>query len=69
MDENYKPDDKVKAFEKTQEREPWPLGIFYNVEGKKSFEENLPVYEGNRTPLYKRDRDMSVVREILESKR
>jgi 2-oxoglutarate ferredoxin oxidoreductase subunit beta len=52
---------------KALEKEPYPLGILYKVEGRKTFEENLACYEKDRMPLYKRERDISDVAEFLKS--
>jgi 2-oxoglutarate ferredoxin oxidoreductase subunit beta len=52
---------------KALEKEPYPLGILYKVEGRKTFEENLACYEKDWTPLYKRERDISDVAEFLEN--
>jgi hypothetical protein len=51
------------------EESPWPLGIIYKNETKKTFEDNLaPYLEGNQTPLYKRSRKADIVRRLLEEK-
>ncbi|MCK9364512.1 MAG: hypothetical protein M0P74_13045 [Syntrophales bacterium] len=57
------------ALAKAMEESPWPLGIIYKNETKKTFEDNLaPYLEGNQTPLYKRSRKADIVRRLLEEK-
>jgi len=58
------------AMAKASEESPWPLGIIYRNETKKTFEDNLaPYIAGDRTPLYKRSRKSEIVRRLLEEKR
>ncbi len=62
-------DDKVKALSLAFSESPWPLGIFYEVNGFKTFEDSLPVYEHSHEPLYKRTRNMDILREIMNQKK
>ena len=54
--------DKLKALALAFSESPWSLGIIYEIEGVKTFEDSLPVYEDLREPLYKRTRDMNVLK-------
>ncbi|MBN1939368.1 MAG: 2-oxoacid ferredoxin oxidoreductase [Candidatus Aminicenantes bacterium] len=58
---DYDPSDRVGAFKKSLEEEPFPLGIIYQNDSRKTFEENLAVYETNGLPLYRREVDMKMV--------
>ena len=62
-------DDKLKALSLAFSESPWPLGIFYKVEGFKTFEDSLPVYEQSRDPLYKRTMSMDILKEIMSQKK
>lgn len=66
---DYNPADKAAAFCKALETGPWPLGIIYREEGKPTFEDNLPLYKGDATPLYRRARNVDRIKKLLESKR
>jgi 2-oxoglutarate ferredoxin oxidoreductase subunit beta len=66
---DYDPTNKVKAFEKSLESEPWPLGLIYRSDSRKSYNKNVPIFENDNTALYKRKRDISVVKEIMESRK
>jgi 2-oxoglutarate ferredoxin oxidoreductase subunit beta len=66
---DYDPTNRVKAFEKSLEREPWPLGLIYKSDSRKSYNKNISMFENDSTPLYKRKRDISVIRKIMESKK
>jgi 2-oxoglutarate ferredoxin oxidoreductase subunit beta len=65
LKEDYDPSDREAAMARAFEKEPYPLGILYRVEGKKTFEENLACYEKDGTPLYRRERSPSVVAKYL----
>jgi 2-oxoglutarate ferredoxin oxidoreductase subunit beta len=68
LPEGYNPDNKVGSFEKALESSPWPLGIIYLEEGKPAFEDTIHLYAQDKTPLYRRQRDLSIVKELLKSK-
>lgn len=53
LDESHNPHDQFSAYSKAMESEKLPLGIFYINENKSTHEETLPVYENDKTPLYK----------------
>ena len=53
LNKEYNPLDRIGAFKKSIEKEPFPLGIFYK-NNKKTFNENLKTYEYNNNPLFKR---------------
>ncbi len=66
--DDHDPHNKLEAFEKAIEEDPYPLGIFY-INEKPSFEEQIPAYLNNKTPLWKRKPKFEKIKEILESKK
>jgi len=65
IDENHDPQDRARAFGKSLESNPFPLGIFYINTHKIPFEENLSLYRRDTIPLYQRKRDIEGVRRFL----
>lgn len=55
LDASYDPKDRTQAFRKAVETEKLPLGIFYVNENKPVFEEQIPAYKADPTPLWKRE--------------
>ncbi len=66
---DYDTTNRVTAFEKSLEREPWPLGLIYTSDSRTSYSKNVPMFENDSTPLYRRKRDISVITKIMESKK
>lgn len=66
LEEGYDPTDRKAAMMKAFEKEPYPLGILYREEGKKTFEENLACYAEDKTPLYRRKRKPALVAQFLK---
>jgi 2-oxoglutarate/2-oxoacid ferredoxin oxidoreductase subunit beta len=66
---DYDPSDRTGAFAKALEEEPFPLGIVYRSNHRKTFEENLAVYGTDKRPLFKRETDMNELKALLESKK
>jgi 2-oxoglutarate ferredoxin oxidoreductase subunit beta len=67
--DDYDPSDRSNAFKKSLEEEPFPLGIIYKSNHRKTFEENLEVYNKDKTPLYKREVDADKLKaEIMNKK-
>ena len=68
LEEDYKPNDCIKAFQRAMEKEKLPLGIFYQNSSIPVFEEVLPAYQdGKTTPVIHRKRDLKKVAEKLLS--
>ncbi|MDZ7797488.1 MAG: thiamine pyrophosphate-dependent enzyme [Candidatus Marinimicrobia bacterium] len=59
--DDFDTSDRAKAFQKSLEKEPFPLGIIYKSNHRKTFEENLEVYKRNKLPLYKNEVDSKKV--------
>lgn len=62
---DYDPSDRAAAFAKALEEIPFPLGVLYESDARKSFEETLPVYREDRSPLRGRGHDPSALREAM----
>jgi 2-oxoglutarate ferredoxin oxidoreductase subunit beta len=68
LGDDYDPSDRSEAFKKSLEEEPFPLGLIYENAGRKTFEENLAVYEKDRSPLYRREVDMKAVEAAIRAR-
>ena len=60
---------RAAAFAKALEEMPFPLGVLYESDARKSFEETLPAYREDRSPLRERSRDAELVRQAILEKR
>jgi 2-oxoglutarate ferredoxin oxidoreductase subunit beta len=68
LPEDFDTFDRVKAFEKSLEEKPYPLGIIYQNNERKTFEETLQVYKNKKLPLYKNDLDLKKVEAEIRTK-
>ncbi|MBI9032770.1 2-oxoacid ferredoxin oxidoreductase [bacterium] len=68
LPEDFDNSDRVKSFEKSLETGPYPLGVIYKSNHRKTFEENLQVYKKNKDPLYKKEIDLKKVEKLINSK-
>ncbi|MHA1410407.1 MAG: thiamine pyrophosphate-dependent enzyme [Candidatus Odinarchaeia archaeon] len=68
LDETYEPVDRVNAFKKAIETEKLPIGIFYMNNKRKTFEENIRVYENDDTPLFRREVNKIRLLKLIKSK-
>lgn len=66
--DDYDPSDRVEAFKKSLEEEPFPLGIIYKSGHRKTFEECIDVYKSDKRPLYMREVDRNKVVSEIRSK-
>jgi len=57
------------AFRRATETGEYPLGIFYQNPGKKTFEDNLSIYHDEKTPLFQRELNMEKIMDLVETKR
>jgi 2-oxoglutarate ferredoxin oxidoreductase subunit beta len=67
--EDHDPHDRGEAFRRASETGPYPLGIFYQNQGKKTFEENLSIYMDDQRPLYQRGVNQDMVRKLIQFKK
>ena len=65
----YDRGDRAAAFAKALEEMPFPLGVLYESDERKSFEETLPAYREDKSPLRERSRDAELVRQAILEKR
>lgn len=64
----YKANNRAEAFARALEETPFPLGVLYESDQRRPFEELLPVYQKDKSPLRDRKRDMAVLRTIIGEK-
>lgn len=69
LEDDHDPSNRNMAFSRATETGEYPLGIFYRNPHKKTFEENLSVYQDEKSPLFQRKIDMGKVRALVDSKR
>ena len=68
LEDSYDPHDRIEAFKKATETRKFPLGIIY-VNSKSTFDEKLSVYSESKEPLFKRERNMQKLTDLIESRR
>jgi 2-oxoglutarate/2-oxoacid ferredoxin oxidoreductase subunit beta len=66
---NYDPFNKDEALKRAAEKDKYPLGIFYENDDKKTFEDTLKVYTDDELPLYEREVNMQKLEDLIESRR
>jgi len=65
---DHNPYDREEAFKRAIESDPLPLGVFY-IHEKPTFEELVPAYKRDKTPLWQRRPKLEEIRKILEGKK
>ena len=68
LEDSYDPHNKNEAFKKATEKDKLPLGIFYINPAKKTFEENLNVYQDSSVPVIKRESELKKLENLIDSK-
>jgi len=63
----YDPHKREEAFKKALEEDPFPLGVIYRNETRRSFEESIGIYRDDPRPLYAREYSPHVVEELIAS--
>jgi 2-oxoglutarate ferredoxin oxidoreductase subunit beta len=66
LDDSHNASDRNEAFKRAVETEKLPLGIFYINQDNTTFEENVPIYRGDKRPLYQRWPDMKKLSLLVE---
>jgi 2-oxoglutarate ferredoxin oxidoreductase subunit beta len=69
LEPGYKANDRAAAFARALEEGPFPLGVLYESEERKPFEELLSVYHEDKRPLRERRHDMSALKAAMLEKR
>jgi 2-oxoglutarate ferredoxin oxidoreductase subunit beta len=68
LEPEYKADNRAAAFARALEELPFPLGVLYESDERKPFEDLLPPYATDKTPLRERTHDMSLLRAVIGEK-
>ena len=68
LEDGYDSHNRAGAFKRALEDDPLPLGIFYVNDKKPSFEENLPIYKKDKTPLINRENKMDDIKRFINSR-
>jgi 2-oxoglutarate/2-oxoacid ferredoxin oxidoreductase subunit beta len=67
LPDSWDASDRMKALEKTFEQDMLPLGIFYRrTDMKPVFEEQLPVYASDTSPMWTRSRPPELLAELMK---
>lgn len=67
LGEEHDATDFSAAFKLTMANDPYPLGIFYQVKGRPTFDESQPLYQqGDDSALWERDPNLTFVEETLK---
>jgi 2-oxoglutarate ferredoxin oxidoreductase subunit beta len=69
LEASYRPNDRAAAFARALEEEPFPLGVLYESDERKPFDDELPVYRVDRSALRDRVRDPAKVAAAILAKR
>jgi 2-oxoglutarate/2-oxoacid ferredoxin oxidoreductase subunit beta len=69
LDDSHDPHDIHQAFKRSMETDKYPLGIFYRDRDRKTFEENLPVYQSDKSPLFTRRVNLEKLKTLIDSKK
>ncbi|GBE00538.1 2-oxoglutarate oxidoreductase subunit KorB [bacterium BMS3Abin07] len=67
LEDSHDPSDRQEAFRRATETTKLPLGIFY-INSKNSFEENIPIYGKDKTPLFMRGPDREKLTHLIRSR-
>lgn len=67
LDETHDRTSREEAFRRALETERLPLGIFYQEEGRPTFEDNLGIHGDPLLPLFQRRVDMARLRGMVDS--
>jgi len=69
IDDSHDVTDRNEAFRLATQPQGLGLGIFYRNDLKVPFEENIPAYRSDRTPLYARDTDLKKLAALIASRK
>ena len=69
IEKSYEPNDRVEAFRRAIEGDKLALGIFYINFENKNFNENLPVYTKDSTPVCLREFDSKKLKDFIAAKK
>ncbi len=69
LEENHDPEDRTAAFIKATEKGKLGLGVFYMSPDRIPFEERIPAYIKDRTPLHSRDVNEGKLAQVINSRK
>ena len=69
LEDDHDPLDRNMAFSRAIETGEYLLGIFYKNHNQRTFEENLSIYQDEKTPVFGRELDMDKIRALVNSNR
>ena len=67
LGDSYNCYNRNEAFKRATEKEKLPLGVFYINPEKKTFEENIGLYQEDNRPLHQRRPDIGRLRNLVEA--
>ncbi|KKM87414.1 hypothetical protein LCGC14_1269080, partial [marine sediment metagenome] len=67
IEDSHDPYDQEKAMKLALDSSKFPLGILYINHKKRSYEENVRIYDTDKRPLYQRELDRKKFNEILNT--
>jgi 2-oxoglutarate ferredoxin oxidoreductase subunit beta len=69
IDDTYDPSDQAGALKVVTEPDRFALGVLYACEGRSTFEDGLPPYRVDSTPLFRRQTRWLELAKLIEEKR
>ncbi len=70
LEGSYDPQNRTEAFKRAIETKKLPLGVFYLNPNKRTFEDNLGIYQENKNPLWKRPQErIQRLNDLIENKK
>ncbi len=67
LDESHDPFDQMKAMKLALDSNKFALGVLYKSPKKKTYHENVQIYNEDKRPLYQRDLNKEKFNKLLES--
>jgi 2-oxoglutarate/2-oxoacid ferredoxin oxidoreductase subunit beta len=68
LEPEYKADSRAGAFARALEETPFPLGVLYESDERRPFEELLSPYQTDKSPIRERNRDMALLEAVIKEK-
>lgn len=69
LEESHDRGNREEAFRRAAEVDRMPLGIFFEHEGRPTFEESCGIFQDDETPLFRRRVDREKLRTLIDSYR
>ena len=67
LEDSYDPYDRNDAFKRAAETDKLPLGIFYINQNKKTFEQNINIYQDQAAPVIERAPELEKIKALINS--